>query len=273
MRCSRSSSGRSCCSTTRSSSGSDGEPHGLPGTRVTLPVPMAGERIKLVVQERPELGSRATRRLRRQGFVPGIIYGHGNEPRAFAVEERELRRALTGDHGLHAILDVKLEGEAKSRASILKDYQRDRVRDTVTHIDLLEVSLDETIQSQVNVVLTGDSVGVREGGVLSQASHQITVEAKPLEIPEHVDIDITDLGLGDSLRVADLTAREGVVFLDDPDTVIVSVVAPTQEVEEEAEEGAEGEAAEGGEAPEGAAEESAESEAETAADDSGSDEA
>jgi large subunit ribosomal protein L25 len=233
---------------------------------------MAGERIKLVVQERPELGSRATRRLRRQGFVPGIIYGHGNEPRAFAVEERELRRALTGDHGLHAILDVKLEGEAKSRASILKDYQRDRVRDTVTHIDLLEVSLDETIQSQVNVVLTGDSVGVREGGVLSQASHQVTVEAKPLEIPEHVDIDITNLGLGDSLRVADLTATEGVAFLDDPDTVIVSVVAPTQEVEEEVEgeEGAEGEAAaEAGEAPEG----SAESETDTAAGDSGSDEA
>jgi large subunit ribosomal protein L25 len=234
---------------------------------------MAGERIKLVVQERPELGSRATRRLRRQGFVPGVIYGHGKEPRAFAVEDRELRRALTGSHGLHAILDVKLEGESTSRASILKEFQRDRVRDTVTHIDLLEVSLDETIQSQVNVVLTGDSVGVREGGVLSQASHQVTVEAKPLEIPEHVDIDITNLGLGDSLRVADLTATEGVVFLDDPDTVIVSVVAPTQEVEEEAEEGAEGEAGEAGEAPEGAAEESAESAADTAAGDSGSDEA
>jgi large subunit ribosomal protein L25 len=233
---------------------------------------MAGERIKLVVQERPELGSRATRRLRRQGFVPGVIYGHGKEPRAFAVEDRELRRALTGSHGLHAILDVKLEGESTSRASILKEFQRDRVRDTVTHIDLLEVSLDETIQSQVNVVLTGDSVGVREGGVLSQASHQVTVEAKPLEIPEHVDIDITDLGLGDSLRVADLTATEGVAFLDDPDTVIVSVVAPTQEVEEEVEgeEGAEGEAAaEAGEAPEG----SAESETDTAAGDSGSDEA
>jgi large subunit ribosomal protein L25 len=234
---------------------------------------MAGERIKLVVQERPELGSRATRRLRRQGFVPGVIYGHGKEPRAFAVEDRELRRALTGSHGLHAILDVKLEGESTSRASILKEFQRDRVRDTVTHIDLLEVSLDETIQSQVNVVLTGDSVGVREGGVLSQASHQVTVEAKPLEIPEHVDIDITNLGLGDSLRVADLTATEGVVFLDDPDTVIVSVVAPTQEVEEEPEEGAEGEAGEAGEAPEGAAEESAQSEAGTAEGDSGSDEA
>src|SRR3954453_20795018 len=123
---------------------------------------MAGERITLEVQERPQLGSAATRRLRKQGLIPGVIYGHGNEPRAFAVEERELRRALTGAHGLHAILDVKLEGETKSRASILKEYQRDRVRDTVTHIDLLEVSLDETIQSQVTIELTGESVGVKQ---------------------------------------------------------------------------------------------------------------
>src|SRR3954454_16835990 len=242
MRCSRSSSGRSCCSTTRSSSGSDGEPHGLPGSRVTLPVPMAGERIKLVVQERPELGSRATRRLRRQGFVPGVIYGHGNEPRAFAVEERELRRALTGDHGLHAILDVKLEGESKSRASVLKDYQRDRVRDTVTHIDLVEVSLDETIQSQVAIELTGESPGVKQGGVLSHALYMVSLEAKPLEIPQHVDVDISTLGMGESLRVADLPVIEGVTYLEDPETVVVSVTAPTQEVEEETE-GEEGEAA------------------------------
>src|SRR3954454_24918878 len=241
MRCSRSSSGRSCCSTTRSSSGSDGEPHGLPGTRVTLPVPMAGERIKLVVQERPELGSRATRRLRRQGFVPGVIYGHGNEPRAFAVEERELRRALTGTHGLHAILDVKLEGESKSRASVLKDYQRDRVRDTVTHIDLLEVSLDETIQSQVTIELTGESVGVKQGGVLSHALYMVSLEAKPLEIPQHVDVDISGLDLGDSIRVADLPVLEGVTYLDDPETVVASVTAPTEEEPAEAEEGAEGE--------------------------------
>jgi large subunit ribosomal protein L25 len=231
---------------------------------------MAGERIKLEVQERPKLGSAESRRLRKQGLIPGVIYGHGKEPRAFAVEERELRRALTGAHGLHAILDVKLSGESASRASILKEYQRDRVRDTVTHIDLLEVSLDETIQSQVNVVLVGDSVGVREGGILSQAAHQVTVEAKPLEIPEHVDIDVTDLALGASLRVADLPTSDAFAFLDDPDMVVVSVVSPTA-VEEPEEEGeVEGEAAAEQEA-EGGADESAESEAD-AADDSGTDE-
>lgn len=218
---------------------------------------MAGERIKLEVQERPQLGSAATRRLRKQGFVPGVIYGHGNEPRAFAVEERELRRALTGAHGLHAILDVKLEGESKPRASVLKDYQRDRVRDTVTHIDLLEVSLDETIQSQVAIELTGESSGVKQGGVLSHALYMVSLEAKPLEIPQHVEVDISALELGESIRVADLPVIEGVTYLDDPETVVASVMAPQAEVEEEPVEGEEGEAAEG-EAAEAAAEGGAE---------------
>src|SRR4051794_23351309 len=213
---------------------------------------MAGERIKLEVQERPQLGSAATRRLRKQGLVPGVIYGHGNEPRAFAVEERELRRALTGAHGLHAILDVKLEGESKSRASVLKDYQRDRIRDTVTHIDLLEVSLDETIQSQVTIELTGESPGVKQGGVLSHALYMVSLEAKPLEIPQHVEVDISALELGESLRVADLPVIEGVTYLDDPETVVASVMAPQAEVEEEPVEGEEGEAAEGEAAEAGA---------------------
>jgi large subunit ribosomal protein L25 len=230
---------------------------------------MAGERITLDVQERPETGSAASRRLRKQGLIPGVIYGHGKEPRAFAVEERELRRALTGSAGLHAILDVKLSGESKPRASVLKEFQRDRVRDTLIHIDLQEVSLDETIHTSVSVVLTGDSAGVREGGVLSQAAHQVGVEAKPLEIPEHVEADVTALGVGDSLRVSDLKPIEGVVFTDDPDTVIASVTAPTAVVEEVAEE-AEGEA---GEAPAEGAQPAAEGEAEAdASGESGSDE-
>src|SRR3954447_2872919 len=228
---------------------------------------MAGERIKLEVQERPLLGSAATRRLRKQGLIPGVIYGHGQEPRAFAVEERELRRALTGAHGLHAILDVKLEGESKPRASVLKEYQRDRLRDTVTHIDLVEVSLDETIQSQVAIELTGESPGVKQGGVLSHALYMVSLEAKPLEIPQHVDVDISTLGMGESLRVADLPVIEGVTYLEDPETVVASVTAPTEEVTEVEEEGAEGEAAEAAAADGEGAEPAAEGEADAAASD------
>ena len=99
---------------------------------------MAGERTKLTVKTREQLGSRETRRLRSQGFIPGVLYGRG-EPVAIAVEERELRRALTGAAGLHSILDVEIDGTGKSHASILKDYQVDKVRGGVTHVDLHEV--------------------------------------------------------------------------------------------------------------------------------------
>src|SRR5437588_11135976 len=129
---------------------------------------MAGERTKLTVAAREQLGSRETRRLRRQGFIPGVLYGRG-EPIALSIEERELRRALTGAAGLHSILDVEIDGTGSTHASILKDYQVDKVRGGVIHVDLHEVRLDQPIQASVSVHLIGSDAapGVREGGVLS----------------------------------------------------------------------------------------------------------
>src|SRR6266540_2903059 len=149
---------------------------------------MAGERIKLQVSERERRGSADARRLRRAGFIPGVLYGRGIEPHAICVPERELRRVLTGSGGLHAILDVVLEGEKATHASILKDYQQDPLRGHISHIDLQEVPLDEPIQAAVTVQLVGEPTGVKEGGVLSQVQREINVEALPLEIPEHVDL-------------------------------------------------------------------------------------
>src|SRR6266705_5864185 len=113
---------------------------------------MAGERTKLIVQTREKLGSRETRRLRRQGIVPGVLYG-GGEPVAISIAERELRRALTGAAGLHSILDVEIDGKGETHASILKEYQVDPVRGGVTHVDLQEVRLDRAIQASVAVQL------------------------------------------------------------------------------------------------------------------------
>src|SRR5205814_5672998 len=120
---------------------------------------MAGERVKLQVLERGSRGTRESRRLRKQGLIPGVLYGRGKEPHAFCVGERELRRALTGDGGLHAILDVTLDGQNTARPSILKQYQQDPVKGTLTHIDLQEVRLDEAIQARVVVELIGEPVG------------------------------------------------------------------------------------------------------------------
>src|SRR5918992_38749 len=145
---------------------------------------MAGERIKLQVKERESRGSAASRRLRAQGLIPGVLYGDGNSAHPFCVEERELRRVLTGDHGLHAILDVVLEGKQNPHHAVLKDYQLDPTRARLLHIDLHEVRLDRAIHAQVVVELTGESEGVKEGGVLSQVNREVTVEALPMEVPE-----------------------------------------------------------------------------------------
>jgi large subunit ribosomal protein L25 len=216
---------------------------------------MAGERTKLIVKTRERLGSSETRRLRRQGLVPGVLYGRG-EPVSISIEERELRRALTGAAGLHSILDVEIDGTGQAHASILKDYQVDKVRGGVTHVDLHEVRLDQPITASVSVQLTGgeDAPGVREGGVLSQPLRELQVSALPLEVPEHIDLDVSHMETGDTLRVQDIHVGENVTLLDDPETVVATVTAPTREIlpEELEEEGVEGEAAVEGEEAEGA---------------------
>jgi large subunit ribosomal protein L25 len=222
---------------------------------------MAGERVKLEVTEREGRGSADARRLRRKGFVPGVLYGRGKAPHAFSVPERELRRALSGDSGLHAILDVVLAGQTTTHPAVLKDYQQEVPSGRLAHIDLHEVRLDQSIQAEVSIELVGESAGVKEGGVLSQVQREIRVEALPLEIPDHLELDVSAMAIGDSLRLVDLPATEGVTYLDDPEeTVLATVTAPTVIVEpepeeEELEEGElpEGEVPEGEEAPEGEA--------------------
>ena len=225
---------------------------------------MAGERIRLEVHPREQTGSSQARRLRREGLVPGILYGSG-ETHPISVPERELRKALTGGAGMHTILDVVLDG-GRATPSILKDYQQDPLRGKLVHVDLLEVRLDQTITATVTVQLVGaeDAPGVREGGALSQIAREVNVEALPMEVPEHLDLDVSEMAMGDTLRIADLDAREGVVFLDDPETVLATVTMPTrvEEPEEEVVEGEEGELEPGEEPPEGAAEGEAEPAAE-----------
>jgi large subunit ribosomal protein L25 len=239
---------------------------------------MAGERTKLIVAQRDKLGSAESRRLRKEGLVPGVLYGNG-EPISISIAERELRRALTGASGLHSILDVEIDGKGQTHASILKEYQVDPVRGGVTHVDLQEVRLDRAINASVTVELVGgdDAPGVREGGVLSQPLREVTVEALPLEVPERIELDVSGMELGDTLRISDLTAPEGVMLLDDPELVMATVTAPTKVVEpepteEELAEGEEGELAEGEEAAEGEAGEGAGDQEAEASGDENSDE-
>jgi large subunit ribosomal protein L25 len=230
---------------------------------------VAGERVKLEVQPRDSRGSADSRRLRKDGLIPGVLYGGGKEPHPFCVPERELRRVLTRDAGLHAILDVTVDGSA-ARPSILKSFQQDPVKGTLTHIDLQEVRLDQPIQARVVVELIGEPAGVTEGGVLSQVNREITVEALPMEVPEHLDLDVTGMAIGDTLRLVDLPVQEGVKFLDDPEeTVLATVTMPTRFVEPEPEEVEGEEELEEGELPEGEVPEGEEGEREPAAEGEG----
>lgn len=191
--------------------------------------------------------------------MPGVLYGPAFEPRAFVVPEADLRHALTGEHGAHAILDVVVGDEKKPHSAILKDYQRDPVRSGLLHVDLHVIRLDQTIQSSVAVVLIGEAPGAKAGGVVTPSARELSVEALPAQVPDQIEVDVSSLEIGDLLHLSDLTLPEGVVFLDDADTLLVSVTLPSlvvEEVEEEEEgeeEAAEGEAAEG-ESPAGEAE-------------------
>jgi large subunit ribosomal protein L25 len=228
------------------------------------------ERIKLEVQKRETRGSRESRRLRKAGLIPGVLYGRG-DPHTICVPERELRRVLSGPAGLHAILDVVFDGQKTTHPSILKEYQQDPLRGRLIHIDLQEVRLDQPIQAQVVVHLVGEPAGVKEGGVLSQVVREVNVEALPMDVPEHLDLDVSGLAIGDTLRLAELRVPDNVTLLDDPEeTVLATVTMPTRVVEPEPEEVEEGELPEGEvppgeEAPEGAAEAAPETGAEAAA--------
>jgi large subunit ribosomal protein L25 len=220
---------------------------------------MAGERVKLVVQNRAVLGSAESRRLRRQGLIPGVLYGR-EQPVAISIPERDLRAAISGAGGSHAVLDVVVDS-GKTHSSVLKEYQQDPVRGYITHVDLQEVRLDQPIHAAVSIVLDGDPVGVREGGVLNQVTTSVNVEALPLEIPEHLELDVSGLAIGDSIRLSEVKVPDGVTILDDlEETVIASVAMPRAEVEEEP---AEGEEAPEGEAAAAEGEEAAESDAAT----------
>ena len=207
---------------------------------------MAKDRPTLNVEPRTTQGSRNTRRLRRQGLVPGVVYGHGEEARPFQANARDLRALLASPA---AFFDLSLDG--KAIPVIVKDQQLHPVRgEEVMHVDMIRVNLDETIQTTVLVELHGaeEAPGVREGGVLEQVTRELNIEARPGDIPEKIDVDVSALEAAATLPLADLTAPQGVTFVDDPDeTIIATITVPTDvpeepEIEEETGLVAEGEA-------------------------------
>ncbi len=197
-----------------------------------------------MVHDRVVLGSAESRRLRKQGLIPGILYGR-ERPHPISIVERDLRNALTGGGGMNAVLDVVIDG-GSVHSSVLKEYQLHNVRGKITHVDLQEVRLDQPIHATVTVHLVGEAAGTKEGGVLSQGINEVNVEALPMEVPALLEFDVSELQINDTARLDQLILPEGVTLLDDPDTVLAGVSPPTVLEEEPVEEGAaEGEAEDG----------------------------
>jgi len=222
------------------------------------------DRPKLAVLDRAESGSRAARRLRREGLVPGIIYGMGSEPVPFKVGTRDLRAALID---ASQVIDVEV-GDSKALPVIVKDEQRHPVRDEIVHIDLLQVNLNVKIHSTVPIELHGaeEAPGTKEGGVLEHVTRELNIEALPTNLPERLVVDVSGMEAQATMHLSEIEAPEGVEFLDDPEeTIIATVTVPSEvveepDIEEETELVGEGEAAEGaaegGDQTEGGAEES-----------------
>jgi large subunit ribosomal protein L25 len=239
---------------------------------------MAQDRVKLKVSQRDTFGSRATRRLRREGLVPGVVYGQGGDARPFQVPARELRTVLAEGQTL---LDLELD-DSKAVPVVIKEEQHHPVRGDVLHLDFYEVRLDEEIQAEVAIELEGadNAPGVREGGVLEHVTREITVEALPTEIPERITVDVSEMEINDTINLTSVAVPSGVKFMaEEPEEITIATLSPPRveeepepELEEEAELVGEGEEApEGEEAAEGEAEGEAAPEGEGGGEDSGGD--
>ena len=207
--------------------------------------------LKLVAERREGTGKGVARKLRAAGRVPAVVYGQGMESAAVSVDAKELYHVLHAG-GANVLLDLVVDG--KPQLALARDVQRDHIHNRFIHVDFLAVSRTEKITIDIPVHVVGEAVGVKAGGVLEHHLWEIQAECLPGDVPDSIEADISELAVGDSLKVADLAAPSGVTILSPEDELVLAVVPPqAREVEEVAAEAAEGELPEGeaaaGEAP------------------------
>jgi large subunit ribosomal protein L25 len=184
--------------------------------------------IVVAAESRNESGKNANRRLRTKGLIPGILYGAEKESIPVSVSPREIGSILRSASGENTLFDLDLAG--KRRRVILKGFQLEPVKGTLLHADFFEVALDRILEVKVHIELRGTPVGVKvEGGVLDHVTRELEVECLPMDIPEKIVVDVSELALGKHLRVSDLQVPPRVKVLTEPDIVVVHVVAPRAE--------------------------------------------
>ena len=223
--------------------------------------------VNLLVKAGRAPGSRESRRIRRQGQVPAVVYGDGvAEPVPVSVDARELHNVLHTEAGSNAIISLEIEG-GDTLTTMARVIERHPFRSEYRHIDFVTVDLTQTVTAEVNIQFEGTPAGVLEGGVFSPRRTTVVIEVLPTEIPPFIELDVSEVELNESLRIEDLPAIEGVVYTEEPEAVIMSVTVPAAEIEEEPEID-EDALAEGEELAEGEGDESGEGEGDEEAEDS-----
>ena len=198
------------------------------------------DNVNIVVHKRDVTGTRASKRLRKEGLIPGVIYGHGHDAVLSPSSRTSCARRSPPTPARTPILDVTFEDQKRSHKAIVKDMTLDSVKSVVIHVDLQEIRLDETIETTVAVHFEGEPVGVKAGGMLDESTREVTVKGIVTAIPEHLVVDVSGLDMDDTLKVSDLVVPEGIEIVNDPEEVLCSVLPPRKVEAEEGVEGVEG---------------------------------
>lgn len=181
------------------------------------------------VELRSKTGKGVSRQLRGADKVPGVVYGKGMDPMAVTIDYRDLQAALAGKGGQNNLITLVGGGSLDQSMAIIADLQRDAIKGTYRHVDLHCINMNEKLRITVPVVLKGTANGVKEGGLLDFAHHELRVECLPADIPDQIEIDVTDLAIAHSIHVSEISLPEGVKILDNPKTPVVSILGRAKE--------------------------------------------
>lgn len=188
------------------------------------------EQRELTVKLRNNTGKGVARKLRGEGLIPAIFYGHKSEPIALSLNPTELKKIINSESGRNTLITLKFEGKKeKERVALLKDLQLTPLKRTYLHADLYEVLMDEKITARIPIHFVGKAVGVKEGGIEQHSRREIDVRCLPGNLPDFIEADVTNLAIGDSLHVKDLKLSEGIEVLDPAGDTIVTIIAPATE--------------------------------------------
>ena len=191
--------------------------------------------IALEAQERALTGKGAARKLRAEGFIPAIVYGHKSDNKHLAISEKPLTRLVHSGQS-NALIELSVDGEKEKRPVIIKEIQADPITTHLLHVDFLQVALDEPVNTVVPVVLVGEEQRAHDGGIVEHILRELEISCLPTIIPESIKVDVSDLKLYDTLNVENLKVPAGIEVTNSPDEVVLSIVAPVIETEEETEE-------------------------------------